>query len=101
VSEQFEVAVVGGGLAGACAAALLTRHAGIAASRIALLAAQLPAPVSPNAAPELRVAAISRASERVLRAARANPRRRSWSRKGTCKPSLAARRPPAKVLSLA
>ncbi len=69
MSEQFEVAVVGGGLAGACAAALLTRHAGIAASRIALLAAQLPAPVSPNAAPELRVAAISRASERVLRAA--------------------------------
>jgi 2-octaprenylphenol hydroxylase len=71
MSERFEVAVVGGGLAGACAAALLTRHAGIAASRIALLAPQLPSAAVPGAPPELRVAAISRASERVLRAAAA------------------------------
>jgi 2-octaprenylphenol hydroxylase len=69
VSASFAVAVVGGGLAGACAAALLARHAGIPASRIALLAPELPAPANSQAPPELRVAAISRASERVLRAA--------------------------------
>ena len=69
MSASFAVAVVGGGLAGACAAALLARHAGIPASRIALLAPDLPAPANSQAPPELRVAAISRASERVLRAA--------------------------------
>jgi 2-polyprenylphenol 6-hydroxylase len=69
MTERFEVAVVGAGLAGACAAALLTRHAGIPASRIALLAPDSPVPPLPGAPPDLRVAAISRASERVLRAA--------------------------------
>jgi 2-octaprenylphenol hydroxylase len=69
VSERFEAIVVGGGLAGACAAALLARHAGIEAGRVALLTAQMPVPVVAGAAPELRVAAISRASEHVLRAA--------------------------------
>jgi 2-octaprenylphenol hydroxylase len=69
MSERFEAVVVGGGLAGAAAAALLVRHAGSAPERIALLAAELPAAVSADAPPELRVAAISRASERVLRAA--------------------------------
>jgi 2-octaprenylphenol hydroxylase len=53
---------------------LLTRHGGIAASRIALLAPGLPHPAQAVAAgigtaAELRVAAISRASEHVLRAA--------------------------------
>ena len=69
MSERFEVIVIGGGLAGACAAALLARHAGIDAARVALLAAQLPAPAVAGAPPELRVAALSRASEHVLRAA--------------------------------
>ncbi|MGA2024622.1 MAG: FAD-dependent monooxygenase [Steroidobacteraceae bacterium] len=74
MTERFEVAVVGGGLSGACLAALLTRHGGIAASRIALLAPGLPHPAQAVAAgigtaAELRVAAISRASEHVLRAA--------------------------------
>ncbi len=69
MSERFEVIVIGGGLAGACAAALLARHAGIEPARVALLSAQLPGPVVAGAPPELRVAAISRASEHVLRAA--------------------------------
>jgi 2-octaprenylphenol hydroxylase len=69
MNQRFEVTVVGAGLAGACAAALLTRHAGIPASRIALLTPELLAPLPSNAPPELRVVAISRASEYVLRAA--------------------------------
>ncbi|HXN10074.1 MAG TPA: FAD-dependent monooxygenase, partial [Steroidobacteraceae bacterium] len=67
----FEIAVIGGGLAGACAAALLVRHARIEPARIALLAPERPQPPVPGAPPELRVAAISRASERILRAAEA------------------------------
>ena len=81
MNARFDVTVVGAGLAGACAAALLTRHAGIAAGRIALLAPELPAPLPANAPPELRVAAISRASERVLRAAGA------WQRLDTARVS--------------
>jgi 2-octaprenylphenol hydroxylase len=69
VSERFEVIVIGGGLAGACAAALLARHAGIEPARVALLTAQLPGPATAGAPPELRVAALSRASEHVLGAA--------------------------------
>jgi len=69
MSERFEVIVIGGGLAGACAAALLARHAGIEPARVALLAAQLPGPLAAGAPPELRVAAISRASEHILGAA--------------------------------
>ncbi len=65
----FEIAVIGGGLAGACVAALLARHARIEPVRIALLAPEQPPPPAPDAPPELRVAAISRASERILRAA--------------------------------
>ncbi|HXR18624.1 MAG TPA: FAD-dependent monooxygenase [Steroidobacteraceae bacterium] len=71
MSRQFEAVVVGAGLAGACAAALLVRHARIAPHRVALLCQELPASPSSDAPPQLRVAAISRASERVLHAARA------------------------------
>jgi 2-octaprenylphenol hydroxylase len=73
MNDQFDIIVVGGGLAGACTAALLARHSGLAPERIALLS-DGPAPrLAPEAPAELRVVAISRASERVLRAAGAWP----------------------------
>jgi 2-octaprenylphenol hydroxylase len=74
MTAGYDIVVVGGGLAGACAAALLVRHAGIEPQRIALLAGEFPAASTPDAPPDLRVVAISRASERVLRSAEAWPR---------------------------
>ena len=77
MSREFDIAVIGGGPVGAATAALLARHSGIAPSRIALIAPELATAAhgsgraaaqaaDPSAPPELRVAAISRASERVL-----------------------------------
>ncbi len=62
---DFDVAIVGGGPNGATAAALLARHAGLAPGRICLL------DTGPGAAGDdgLRVIALSRASECVLRQA--------------------------------
>jgi 2-polyprenylphenol 6-hydroxylase len=66
--QGYEIVVVGGGLTGACAAALLVRHGGIEPRRIALLSGESLPDGNTAAPPELRVVAISRASERVLRA---------------------------------
>lgn len=67
-----DVAVAGGGLAGACVAALLARRSGLPAERIVLIDPAPPASrAAREAAPELRVVALSRASEHVLRAAAA------------------------------
>src|SRR5580693_3692643 len=71
MSSDFDVVVIGGGLAGACTAALLAQHAGLAAGRVALLSDESPVARSSADPPDLRVVAISRASERVLRAAQA------------------------------
>ncbi|MGH8205578.1 MAG: hypothetical protein ACRETK_02260, partial [Steroidobacteraceae bacterium] len=71
LSTDFDIAVVGAGLAGACAAALLARHAGIPAERIVLLADALPHMDAADAPPDVRVVALSRASERILAAAAA------------------------------
>ena len=71
MNTDFDIAIIGGGPNGAVAAALLARHSGVAPARIALIAPALrPAaghPSSGPAAPDLRVAAISRASEQLLR----------------------------------
>jgi 2-polyprenylphenol 6-hydroxylase len=68
--ERFDVAVVGGGPVGACAATLLARGAGGASGlRVALIEPRIPAPLPREAPLEARVVALSRASERLLTAA--------------------------------
>jgi len=65
---MFDVAIVGGGPVGACAAALLARGApgGRGALRVALLEPDAPEPLPADAPLEARVVALSRASERTL-----------------------------------
>lgn len=67
---DFDVIIVGGGMVGACVAALLSRDAQLAGWRIAVVE-----PTPPTAPPagvvDLRVSALSRASERILRHAAA------------------------------
>jgi 2-octaprenylphenol hydroxylase len=70
---DFEIAIVGAGLAGASTAALMARAGAVRADRIVLLAANLReldvGPPLGDAPPELRVVAVSRASEQILAAA--------------------------------
>ena len=69
MNRACDVVVAGGGPVGATLAALLLEQGGFGAGRVALLEPAVPEPLAPGAEPELRVSAISRASERVLRAA--------------------------------
>ena len=64
----FHILVIGGGMVGACVAALLASNRHFADLRIAVLEANPPTIPPPDAVDdiELRVSAISRASERVL-----------------------------------
>jgi len=63
---MLDVAVVGGGPVGAAAAALLARSGTL---KVAVLEPQPPEPVRSDAPPDLRVVALSRASEHILRGA--------------------------------
>ena len=69
MNADFDVVVAGGGPVGATLAALLVRHGGLEPARVALLEPELPPAPAPGAEPDLRVSAISRASERILGAA--------------------------------
>jgi len=73
MSKDFEVAVVGAGPIGLAAALLLSARARIAPARIAVIDRRIPeCPDDPSTlAVDLRVFALSRASERILRAAHA------------------------------
>ncbi len=70
MSRDFDVIVVGTGLAGACVAAVLTRCAGLTPARVAVVAETLPQLPPAAAPPDLRVVAMSRASQRVLQIGR-------------------------------
>lgn len=67
----WDVLIVGGGPVGACAAALLQRWLGNAPEplKIAVLEPNRPQPVAADSPLEVRVSALSRASEHVLTAA--------------------------------
>ena len=69
MSEQFDVVVVGGGIVGATLALLLVRSGGFAPQRVCVLEREVARQWQADAPPDLRVLALSRASERILAAA--------------------------------
>lgn len=68
MKTDFDIVIVGAGMVGACTAALLARSQLTAAARIALVDARPPAAPAADADIDLRVSAISRATERILTA---------------------------------
>ena len=70
---EAEVAIVGGGMVGAALGALLVRQARIDPSRVVVLERERPQAAVAGSAFDLRVSAVSRASERILRVAGAWP----------------------------
>ncbi len=69
---DFHIVIVGGGMVGACAAALAAADPHLAELRIAVLEAHPPAS-PPTGDVDLRVSAVSRASQRILTAVGAWP----------------------------
>lgn len=63
--HDFDVVVVGGGMVGACCAALLARDERLQAWKVAIVEPSAPRPPTAGIV-DLRVSALSRASERVL-----------------------------------
>ena len=63
---DFGIVVIGGGIVGACTAALAAASSAFSNMRIALVEAQPPTMAPPEQGVDLRVSAFSRASERIL-----------------------------------
>ncbi len=68
MSGPADVVIVGGGMVGACLAALLARRGIVPSERIVLVESRLPPRPASDDDIDLRVSALSRASERVLHA---------------------------------
>lgn len=68
MNDSADILIVGGGLVGACLATLLARAGTFAPERIVLLEPRLPRPPVKNDDIDLRVSAVSRASQRILAA---------------------------------
>jgi len=71
MSIDYDVAVVGAGPIGLCAAILIAQQAAIAPGRVAVFDRRIPEPIDQGRAMpiDLRVFALSRASEKILRKA--------------------------------
>jgi 2-octaprenylphenol hydroxylase len=66
MKRDYAVIVAGGGVVGACAAALLQIRGRIPAGEVLLVDRAFPAPPAPGEPLDLRVSAVSRGSERVI-----------------------------------
>lgn len=66
MNDSADILIVGGGLVGACLATLLARTGTAAPERIMLLEPRLPRPPRASEDVDLRVSAVSRASQRIL-----------------------------------
>jgi 2-polyprenylphenol 6-hydroxylase len=67
VNRDFDIIVIGAGAVGTVVATLLACRNVVRAGRVAVVADRLPAPAAAGADWDLRVFALSRASERILR----------------------------------
>lgn len=68
MNDSADILIVGGGLVGACLATLLARAGTVTPERIVLLEPHLPRPPRQDDDIDLRVSAVSRASQRILAA---------------------------------
>lgn len=66
MKSDFDIIIIGGGMVGACLAALASSNRDLADLRIALLEAHPPTQPPSDRDVDLRVSAVSRASERIL-----------------------------------
>ena len=69
MKPDVDVIVAGGGMVGACLAALCAQVGGQQALRVAVIEPKPPAAFDPSSEVALRVSAVSRASQRILQAA--------------------------------
>ena len=66
MKPDFDLLIIGGGMVGACLAALAANDRELSQLRIALLEANPPSTPPPDEDVDLRVSAISRGSQRIL-----------------------------------